>query len=1173
MRPSRLFLVGMIAAALMLLACSPAFAGVVWRLDSNSAPSLLVPRREARIIATASNLGDTQAEGDGAHPVILSDTLPAHVRVSAGVSAGMIEAKLEAPERTEARSYLHCSIEEPARKQIACQTIDTTQPLAPYTELKIVIPVELEAGAASGEQNTVSVSGGEPAGGGPELPAPPAYTRPISVGSGATPFGVERYELTPEEENGETDTRAGSHPFQLTTTLDLNETLAPLGEGQAVLNPAAPALAKNLSFELPPGLLGDPQAVPRCPDVDFSSIGPNNVNACPADAAIGVALITLTLPSPPLPELTEAVPVFNLVPAPGEPARFGLEDTQVPIILDTSVRTDGDYGVNVSIHNTTQAAQLLSSRVTFWGEPQSPAHDGSRGWACIRDTTVNGETCTPPSERSSTPFLTLPTSCLGGLATHMNGEAWTGQTLAETFTFQNSLGEPLSNPRDCEDVPFDPTISVQPVEEQEGQTAGAPVTSASTPTGLNVNVNLPAEEHALGESAVRSTTVTLPTGLQLSPSAANGLQACSESEIGYEGPGNSQDPFSPGTGEPLRFSRALASCPEASKVGVVRIKSPDLSHELEGGAYIAEQTNNPFGSLFAIYIVAEDPTLGIRVKLAGEVALNEETGQITSTFANTPQVPFESLSLRFFEGPRASLSTPALCGTYTTLASFTPWSSLTPLTREASFPITSGPEGSGCAGPPPFAPTLKAGSASPQAGAFTSFNLTLADPDADQRLSALSVHLPTGIAAILASLTPCPEPQAAHEQCGPESLIGKSVASAGLGSEPYELAGRVYLTGPYEGAPFGIEVVTPAVAGPFNLGNVMVRSRIEIDPHTAAVTITSDPIPTIVKGVPAQIKQLNVSVNRPGFEFNPTSCTPTQITATLTGAQGASDDTSYPFDTQNCRSLPFDPSVSASTQGKTSKADGASLDLKFTSRTGEAHVAKTILTIPAILPARLTTIQKACIASVFEANPASCPEGSDIGTAIVHTPVLKNPVAGPIYLVSHGNAAWPDAELVLQGEGITVILDGQTAIKKGITTSSFQTVPDVPFETVEATLPEGPHSALTTDLPVKDHYSLCGQHLTIPAQLTGQNATSLTDNVKVAVRGCSAVKASKTRKLTRAQKLVLALKRCRETHPHSRAERASCEHNARARYAAKKTARRSSSTPAREKHPRQTRSR
>ncbi len=555
--------------------------------------------------------------------------------------------------------------------------MSTTQPVAAFTQLRVVIPVEAQPGAVSGEQNTVTVSGGESSSG-EELFARASVERAITVGDQATPFGLERYELTPEEEDGSADVQAGSHPFQLTTTLDLNEALAPEGEGQALLEPSAPALARNLNFELPPGLLGDPQAVAQCSDADFSSIGENDVNSCPADSAIGVALVTLNLPNPPLGVFTEAVPVFNLVPAPGEPARFGLEDTKVPIILDTSVRTDGDYGVNVSIKNTTQLAQLLSSQVVLWGEPQNPAHDGSRGWACIRGKEVNGETCTPPGQRTSTPFLTLPTACLGGLDTQMNGQAWSGAITETGYAFQNGLGEPLASLEGCAAVPFDPSIAVQPVGEGEGQAGAASVSSASTPTGLNVDVNLPAEADGLGESAVRSTTVTLPAGVQLNPSAANGLQACSEAQIGYQGAGASSDPFSPGAGEPLRFSAAPASCPDASKVGVVRIKSPDLAHELEGGVYIAEQEHNPFGSLFALYIVAEDPVSGVRVKLAGEVSLNEETGQATSTFADTPQVPFEHLSLRFFEGPRASLSTPPLCGTYTTLASFTPWSQPTP---------------------------------------------------------------------------------------------------------------------------------------------------------------------------------------------------------------------------------------------------------------------------------------------------------------------------------------------------------------------------------------------------------------------------------------------------------------------------------------------------------------
>ncbi len=1145
---------------LLLFGCAQADAAVIWRLGSDSAPTYLKPGGEGVVVGSASNLGETPLTPSAGHPIAITDRLPAglHVPVAATVQGGISVPGSSAEERLE-----ECTVEGAQREQVTCRTASPAQPLAPYRELKVLIPVQVAAGVVSGEQNTVTVSGGEAEGSPVAAPAP--LEQSLTIKDEPTPFGIERYALTPENETGSTDLEAGSHPFQLTTTLDLNETLAREQEGdqQAQPQPSAPALARNLTFQLPPGLLGDPQAVPQCPDIDFSTIGTNNVNACPADTAIGVAQVTLNLPIDVNGVFSEPVPVFNLVPAPGEPARFGLEDDQVPIILDTSVRTNGDYGVNVTIKNITQAAQVLSSVVSLWGKPQNPSHDASRGWACIRDTTVNGETCTPPDQHTNSPFLTLATSCLSGFATETQAQAWSGTQSEASYPFQNGLGEPLSALQGCGEVPFNPTLDIQPVEEREGQAPGASLQSANTPAGLNVNISLPGEAQGLGESAVRSTTVTLPEGVQLSPSAANGLQACAESEIGYEGAGSAQDPFLPdssGVSEPLRFSPAPASCPEASKVGLVRIKSPDLSHELEGAVYIAEQTHNPFGSLFALYLVAEDPALGIRVKLAGQVALNEQTGQITSTFNETPQVPFEALHLQFFEGARASLSTPPVCGSYSTLATFTPWSSTTPIAREAAFQITSGPEGQPCASPLPFGPALTAGSSSPQAGAFASFKLTLTDPDADQRLDALSVHLPPGIAAILASVTPCPEPQAGQERCGPESLIGHSLASAGYGPEPYELPGNVYLTGPYEDAPFGIEVITPAIAGPFNLGTVTVRSRIEVDPHTAAVTITSDPIPQLVKGVPAQIKQLTVTVDRSDFQFNPTSCNPGPLTATLTGNQGATSRTSYPFDTQNCASLPFDPGVTAATQGKTSKADGASLNLKFSSHTGEAHVAKTVLTIPAILPARLTTIQKACLAAVFEANPAACPEGSDIGTAVVHTPVLRSALTGPIYLVSHGNAAWPDAELVLQGEGITLILDGQTAIKKGITTSSFQSVPDAPFDTVEADLPEGPHSALTTNLRVSAKYSLCGQRLTIPTALTGQNGVVLNQDVKVAVFGCQAVKSSKAKKLTRKQKLARALTACRRQHPHSKSTRAACEKQARGRYAARKAPRKTTRT-------------
>lgn len=389
-----------------LVGASPAFAGGLWRLGSSSAPTVLSVGAPARVIATASNIGTSALSGSGARPVVISDRLPAGLRLPAALAASQVEAKLEANDRSEAASELECAIEEPARRSVSCKTTASTQPLAPFTQLRVVIPVEVTPAAANGEQNTVEVSGGETVGG-QEFPSATPLASEVTVGDEATPFGVERYELVAEEEDGEVDTRAGSHPFQLTTTLGLDEILASGGEGQATLQASAPALARNLSFELPPGLLGDPQALPQCPDEDFSTIGANDVNACPADTAVGVALVTLNLPSPPLGVFSEAVPVFNLVPSPGEPARFGFEDTKVPIILDTGVRTDGDYGVTVNIKNTTQVAQLLQSQVTLWANQTRKrmmarvAGRASAGWKSTAKRAPHQPTATAdPSSRS-----------------------------------------------------------------------------------------------------------------------------------------------------------------------------------------------------------------------------------------------------------------------------------------------------------------------------------------------------------------------------------------------------------------------------------------------------------------------------------------------------------------------------------------------------------------------------------------------------------------------------------------------------------------------------------------------------------------------------------------------------------------------------------------------------
>jgi hypothetical protein len=413
------------------------------------------------------------------------------------------------------------------------------------------------------------------------------------------------------------------------------------------------------------------------------------------------------------------------------------------------------------------------------------------------------------------------------------------------------------------------------------------------------------------------------------------------------------------------------------------------------------------------------------------------------------------------------------------------------------------------------------------------------------------MHLPPGIAGMLSKVTLCPEPQASQGACPPESQIGRTTVAAGLGPNPFTPPeGKVFITGPYKGAPFGLSIVAPAVAPPFDLGTVVVRSTINIDPTTAALTINSDPLPLRLRGIPLQLQHINVTVERPGnqeFQFNPTNCSPMKIDATLTGAQGATYPASSNFQVQHCESLPFHPTLTASTKGNASKANGAAFTVKVSSSPGQANIAKTKLVLPIALPARLTTIQKACLAETFAANPASCPEGSNIGSATVHTPVLKNPLTGPAYLVSHGNAAFPDVEFVLQGEGITLILDGQTDIKKGITTSTFNNVPDAPVTTFETTLPEGPHSALTSNVPQSKRFSLCGQKLTMPTTITGQNGVVIQQQTKIPVLGCGAVKA-----FSRSELLAKSLKKCRKQFKHAKQKRGACERKARKRYGGKR---------------------
>jgi hypothetical protein len=1158
-RAGRRIALALVAASAMLVltaAAAPVGAQAAepwWRLEARPAPTVLQPGQEGQIVVGATDVGDADANG-AAVPITITDTLPKGLKV--------VKAEGRVPYEDPVGSRpVPCEItgNETTGETVTCTFAHA---LTPFEVLQARINVQV--GASPGPIiNQASITGG--------LAQPTSSSGPIEVGTGATPFGIERYVLTPENEGGTSDVQAGSHPFQLTTVLNLNQTFDE-NPGTKQREASAPALLKDLQVKLPPGLVGDTNAdaIPQCSDLDFSTIEPNGItNRCPANTAVGVAVVAINEPVS-FHQNYRTVPVFSLAPAPGEPARFGFEVVKVIVVLDTAVLTGGDYSVVARVKNASQAAQVLGSQLSLWGEPGAASHDDSRGWRCL----VNGENggaggnpshtgCTP-EERGETrltkAFLSLPTSCASAWQSSVLADSWIepGSREADGLADESDArwkgkDKPWSAPalEGCDKLPFEPSISVEPETH-----------AANTPSGLTVNVHEPQastlELGGLAAAAVKETIVTLPQGVVLSPSAANGLEACSTGLVGFTGffpfeAGTSTATFTRDLPEPLQPGTNF--CPNGSKVGVVHIRTPDLPNEIEGGVYLAQQNANPFGSLFAMYIVAQDPVSKVLVKLAGEVSLNPSTGQITTSFKNTPQLPFEDLKLELFGGPRSSISTPASCGSYTTNATFVPWSTpASPKATSTSFDVTSGAEGTGCASPLPLAPGFKAGSTNTGAGAFTGFDLTLTHPDTNQAPTSLSMRLPAGMAALLSSVTLCPEPQASQGTCGEASLIGHATATAGLGSQPFtETGGRVYITEKYGGAPFGLSVVIPTKAGPFDFGNVVTRSTLSVDPNTAAVTISSA-LPTMVNtttyqtGVPVQLKQIHVTVDRPGFQFNPTNCTPKVIEGTLTGSQGGSAHVSSPFQVANCASLPFAPKLTAVAGGKASKPNGASLNVKVTSvGLGQANIAKVFLTLPKALPSRLTTIQKACRDSVFNVNPASCDEGSVIGKATIYTPVLKSALIGPAYLVSHGNAGFPDVEFVLQGEGITLILDGKTDIKKGITYSRFESTPDAPFTTFETELPTGPHSALTANVPENEHYSLCNTKLVIPTEITAQNGAVIKQETKVPLTGC--VKGTTHKKLSRAQRLKKALKACRKKH--SKAKRVTCERHARKLYGPK----------------------
>jgi hypothetical protein len=1122
------------------------------------------------VAVTDSGSDLTDAVQAGGSPIVIADTVPAGLTI---VGLDLYGTALH-----EGSEEIGTSAENAAKfctfsgQRVQCAWGGV---MAPDQKLDLLVFVTVnEPVLAPVLTNRAEVSGA-----GAPSASTLAEASTNEINTSPAPFGMHNFEFSVSGLDGARDARAGDHPYELTTTFELNSAFKEVHSGGGAGDKEAytAGRVRDIVVDLPLGFLGSTLAAPECPLSELAS-----EKRCPPDTIVGELRTE--------PQTYESIesPIYNIVPERGHPAEFGYIDTlQGAHAFYTQVVPSPQGYVLQTSANEIPELNLRRIIATFYGDPSAKQTElqqherenqliveaeralekqmtaegllsSSTAWSKrlseLRENEFTYNKVQREKPVSQVPFFTNPALCSGGpqVAT-LYVDSW------ENPGRYNPNGTPdLSDPnwqkyesvsppvQGCDQVAFTPELKIQPTTNQ-----------ADSPTGLEFEAKL-AQPEAFGTTAtspLKNLTVTFPQGMTVDPSSADGLGTCSESQIGWLGKYNENGEEYPNHGltnfnpeqpqateqEEIEGRDGVAGeparCPKSAKIGVLELESPLIPGKIYGEVYLAAQNANPFNSTFALYVVVNDPVTGVVIKIPGELKANPTTGQLTSVFTENPQLPFSILQVHFFGGPRAELATPPNCGTYTTRSQFAPWS--IEAEELPAEPFSDYLIDEDCA--IGFNPAFTGGSTNLQAGAYTTFQASFSREDDDQELQGAEVDLPPGLLADISSVTECGAAELAAEVadagtggsvggggrvgCPETSKVGTVESGAGPGPNPLFVPGQVFLTGPYNGhgactpgnesacAPYGLAVVVSANPGPFHFGNVVVRQRLFINKETAAVTDVSDPFPTYLdpvgangqtNGIPIKLRRVDVEINRPGFAFNPTNCVKEKykVGGDITSVGGQSKTLATPFQVTNCGHLKFAPSISFSTNGHTSKSDGASLVTKVTYPKAPQGIYSDIgyvkVELPKALPSRLTTLQRACTLKQFELNPAGCPSESDIGHVTVHTPILPGALTGPAIFVSHGGEAFPTLTMVLQGDGVTIDLVGNTFISKaGVTSTTFKTVPDSPFETFELVLPQGPYSALAAN------GNLCTQQLVIPNEWNAQDGTPLKENSIVNVTGCA----------------------------------------------------------------------
>jgi hypothetical protein len=985
--------------------------GPVWRVTASAQPTRFetgVPSNNnfPSYLIVATNIGSGSTSG----PIKIEDTLP----------TGMTTSIDPAP----------CT---EAGQTVTCESSPTVNPGEVISVLLRVDATALSEGAVV--TNKVKISGGN---------AADAVTETTTtISSTPSPFeflpGPNGLSASLTDPDGAPMSQAGDHPYQLTVDVGFPSQRLPGGlPGEETIKGAGGGL-RNLITDLPHGVLGNPNASPvLCTEAELES------DSCPDKSAVGVITVILP-PSIGAPSPSQS-PLYNMVAPGGTAAEFGFNAGEVGVFahIDGGVRNDGDYGVSAATNDILARSvnPVLGGQAQLWGDPSDPSHDAMRGQC--------GGNLKPPTPcdvpKQDTAFLTMPSACANSLTIGASADSWleSGQFRSSSAQITGADPDPLEV-EGCDKLEFKPTIEAKPTTNL-----------IDSPSGLDFTMKIPQETKlgTLSTSTLKDITLTLPEGMTANTAQAAGLGACTPGQVG----------LTSAVGQtPVRFTKPAASCPNDAKLGTVEITTPLLGHTLEGSLYLAEPFTNPFGSLLAIYLTVDDRQSGVVAKLAGLVKTNPVTGQLSTTFTENPDLPLEEARVHLFDGPRAALRTPPACATYTTAAALTPWSSPKATGLADSFALTAAPGGGTCpasAQAAPHHPSFEAGTISPQAGAYSPFAMKLTREDGSQTASGLELTLPPGLVGKAAGIPYCSETQIAQARgrekpnqgaleqadpsCSAASQIGTVDVGAGAGITPYYASGNVYLAGPYKGAPLSAVVITPAVAGPFDLGAVVVRAALQVDPERAQVRTVSDPLPTILEGIPLDVRSVALALGRDQFTLNPTNCDPMSIDASVTSVFGQAAALSNRFQVGDCEALAYKPRYALSLKGQTKRTGHPALNVAFRPRPGQANSKRIAVTLPRSEFLDQAHIGTVCTRVQFAAD--QCPPRAIYGHATATTPLLDDPVSGPVYLRSSSHEL-PDLVLDLHGQVDAVVVGRIDSVKGGIRTT-VESAPDVPVSKV-----------------------------------------------------------------------------------------------------------------------------